>query len=207
MTMTSEKYLLAADQVALNLRSGRQTHHRVPMKPQPSMGDGGVWYPQAPRQPAHRCRHYAHEAHFRKGVALDFAPWQPGDMLYVREAHQFRHEPCTCQREPHEWYGRLPHSIAVPRGWRMRYRASGESAVRWRPSILMPKWAARTWLKVTRVWAEEASEWTEEVARAEGFESLAGFEDCMRSAYGPELPRWWWACELELDRERSGLSS
>lgn len=196
--------LLACDRVALNLRSGRQTQHRVPIrwpdwvdrKERNRFGDG--W----------RTRPHERVGFFKDGLPRRSfgAPWQPGDMLYVREAHQFRHEPCTCQREPHEWYGRLPHSIAVPRGWRMRYRASGESAVRWRPSILMPKWAARTWLKVTRVWAEEASEWTEEVARAEGFESLAGFEDCMRSAYGPELPRWWWACELELDRERSGVT-
>lgn len=205
--------LLACDRVALALGSGRQTQHRVPMRPQPSIGDSGVWYPDVPRKPAHRARHYANEAHFRRGVALDFAPWQPGDVLYVRECHAFLMPTKSGRRESDERIVTRPEDGESVALW---YRASGSMGIvprvdpegpRWSPSIHMPKWAARTWLKVTRSWAEESSEWTEEVARAEGFESLATFQDFMRAAYGSILPRWWWACELDLDRARSGVTT
>lgn len=260
MTMLTEKYLLGADSVAINLRVGRQTQHRVPMKPQPSIGDGGVWYPEAPSQPAHRSRHYAHEAHFRTGVVLDFAPWGVGTALYVREAwtpvdlladHVEREEPvCIGYRADkmafrHEG---TPGLLLDTGGWNWD--------VRWRPSIHMEKWMARTWLKVKRVWVEQVQDISEEDARAEGIElpmyapkpgdhprrglcanckrpwiQHAGSASCCpgveggqtwsrRSACGGfaylwnslypgswERNDWVWACELELDRERSGLSS
>lgn len=75
-------------------------------------------------------------------------PYQPGDILYVREtfiqaaAHTF-------------WYK------ADDKSWMSK-------DLLWHPSIHMPKEAARIWLKVTDVRVERLQEITEEQASAEG---------------------------------------
>lgn len=79
------------------------------------------------------------------------APYQPGDILYVREtfiqaaAHTF-------------WYK------ADDKSWMSKY-------LLWKPSIHMPKEAARIWLKVTDVRVERLQEITEIQAQAEGCNS------------------------------------
>lgn len=76
------------------------------------------------------------------------APYQPGDILYVREtfiqiaAHTF-------------WYK------AYGKSWMLK-------DLRWKPSIHMPKEAARIWLKVTDVRVERLQDITEEQACMEG---------------------------------------
>lgn len=83
------------------------------------------------------------------------APYQPGDILYVRET-----------------WGYL---IALNSDKQYVFRADevAESGFKndshiWHPSIHMPKEAARIWLKVTGVRAERLQEITEEQASAEG---------------------------------------
>jgi hypothetical protein len=48
------------------------------------------------------------------------------------------------------------------------YRWEGENPLRWRPSIHMPRWAARLFLRVTDVRLERVQDITEEGAIAEG---------------------------------------
>lgn len=64
------------------------------------------------------------------------APYRPGDILYVRETWAYG---CTFATER-----------------KLFYRADGESddVYRWRPSIHMPREAARIWLRVTDVRVE-----------------------------------------------------
>lgn len=88
-------------------------------------------------------------------------PYQPGDILYVRET--------WCALPVNEAGHMRGHSIYYyradgdlrPEGWRGK----------WRPSIHMPKEAARIWLKVTDVRVERLQEITEEQAKLEGCNS------------------------------------
>lgn len=85
-------------------------------------------------------------------------PYQPGDILYVRET--------WCALPVNEAGHMRGHSVYYykadrdlrPEGWRGN----------WHPSIHMPKEAARIWLKVTNVSVERLQDITEDGAKAEG---------------------------------------
>lgn len=72
-------------------------------------------------------------------------PYRPGDILYVRE---------TWQR----WRGTYQYKADV-----------GNSDLPWHPSIHMPREAARTFLRVTKVTTKRISEITEREALKDGF--------------------------------------
>lgn len=83
------------------------------------------------------------------------APYQPGDILYVRETWGY------------------PIALNSDKQYVFRADEVAESGFKndshiWHPSIHMPKEAARIWLKVTGVRAERLQEITEEQASAEG---------------------------------------
>jgi hypothetical protein len=98
-------------------------------------------------------------------------PYQVGDRLYVREAYFGNHylhpnEP-THEREIH-------------------YRADGYDEfegerIVWRPSLHMPKWAARIWLQVTAARVERLRDITAEQAIAEGMQSNLREHDAVES--------------------------
>lgn len=85
----------------------------------------------------------------RNEPCIKKAPYQPGDILYVRES-----------------YSELSFGYV--------YKADGENidhlgnVIKWHPSIHMPKEAARIWLKVTDVRVERLQEITENEAVKEG---------------------------------------
>lgn len=76
------------------------------------------------------------------------APYQPGDILYVRE---------TWKKAPNGYY--------YYEDWQKDDIAD---VTKWHPSIHMPKEATRIWLKVTDVRVERLQEITAESALAEG---------------------------------------
>ena len=76
------------------------------------------------------------------------APYQPGDILYVRE---------TWKKAPNGYY--------YYEDWQKDDIAD---VTKWKPSIHMPKEAARIWLKVTDVRVERLQEISAESALAEG---------------------------------------
>lgn len=94
------------------------------------------------------------------------APYQPGDILYVRETwHKYaklvgKGEGCHLE----EFYG-YKASIAN----------SEDAEEPWKPSIHMPKEAARIWLKVTDVRVERLQDITDDGAKAEGAIDNRGF--------------------------------
>lgn len=113
---------------------------------------------------------------------LCLPPYQPGDILYVRETWAWC--PCwdcmddavqgRCEYGEHRIYdGKKGHGCYM-------YRASCEdneypTADTWHPSIHMPKDAARIWLNVTEVRVERLQEITEDGAILEGAIDNRGF--------------------------------
>lgn len=102
------------------------------------------------------------------------APYQPGDILYVRETFAW----CPCwdcglDTTPDGCKNPVIYDFKKKEHGCYMYRASCEdneypSDDTWHPSIHMPKEAARIWLKVTDVRVERIQEITEAGAKAEG---------------------------------------
>lgn len=97
--------------------------------------------------------------------------YQPGDILYVRETWEcFECWNCdgdergNCPKEPKK-------SVLDKTCGCYMYRATDEISrdAKWKPSIHMPKEAARIWLKVTNVRVERLQEITEVQTEEEGF--------------------------------------
>ena len=99
-------------------------------------------------------------------------PYQPGDILYVRETWE-HFECCCCEGDEHGNCYREPQQSALNKscGCYM-YRATDEiyGDAKWHPSIHMPKEAARIWLKVTDVRVERLQDITSEQIYKEGVE-------------------------------------
>lgn len=91
-----------------------------------------------------------------------YAPLRTGDILYVRETWLLGD---GCGGE--QYYYKADETESS-KELRIAY------GYKWRPSIHMPKEAARIWLEVTAVRAERLRDITEEQARAEG---CIGFHD------------------------------
>ena len=80
-------------------------------------------------------------------------PYQPGDRLWVRET----------------WAGLPQFHNLNSEIERYIYKADEDATpLKWKPSIHMPKEAARIWLEVTSVRVERLQDITEEDAKAEG---------------------------------------
>ena len=119
-------------------------------------------------------RYMPDNAMFVDGTVQLNLPYQPEDILYVRET--------WCK------YGDLDDNDQVIEGTeKYYYRADGENPTpynifldnrrrydknryypMWRPSLFMPKEAARIWLKVTDINLERLQDITEDEAKAEG---------------------------------------
>jgi hypothetical protein len=112
--------------------------------------------------------------HHRYGNTTAHIPdYQPGDIIWVRESW-LPDPPCDGDWPDVEFYGcgasdysLIPDKLKTPR--HCLYRASWDgSELKWKPSIHMPKWACRIFLKVTDVRAQKVKDITERDAVAEG---------------------------------------
>lgn len=131
-------------------------------------------------------------------------PYQPGDILYVRE---------TWKKAPNGYY--------YYEDWQ---RNDIADVTKWKPSIHMPKEAARIWLKVTDVHVERLQEITSEQICREGVEveyphMLNGEEkryafsslwnSTIKKAdldrYGWDANPWVWVIEFERCEKPEGV--
>ena len=107
-------------------------------------------------------------------------PYQPGDILYVRETWCLRYD------------GEKYFYKADKNTPREEKRLIDYNNTSWHPSIHMPKEAARIWLKVTSVRVERLHEITEDGALREGSQGIRcdhvalgehGCTDCMNTGW------------------------
>ncbi len=161
----------------------------------------------------------------------EFAPYKPGDKLWVRETWQ-------CVKYD-SMDGDLSYGVEFKDGTRKyfefddneRYHQFGKFALKegWQPSIYLPKEAARIWLEIVNVRVERLQEITEEDARAEGcidfhdkvgdgkFDDVAEFDLTAKDAfielwdslnakrgYGWEVNPWVWVIEFHWTEGRGG---
>lgn len=98
-------------------------------------------------------------AHY--GTQYAKPPYQPGDILYVRETWE-HFDCCSCEGDEHGNCPKEPQkSVIDKRGYGCyMYRATDEISgdAKWHPPRYMPKEAARIWLKVTDVRVERLQE-------------------------------------------------
>lgn len=141
---------------------GRKTCTILSIKPQPDEKHtnalGFVTHSSAQKKVG--CFGFGTNQH---GGSIQYAtpPYQPGDILYVRETF-YRDENCILYKANNE-------NLT---GYR---NMKGEDiAVKWSPSIHMPKEAARIWLKVMNVRVERLQEITDEQAKREGIQ----YDEC-----------------------------
>lgn len=141
-------------------------------------------------------------------------PYQPGDTLYVRE---------TWSKGLERYIYRADYSDTEK-----FYRNGKEIEMKWKPSIHMPKEAARIWLKVTDVRVERLQEITEVGIQKEGVEvdpkECAGkfdfiselfllFQRLWNSTikksdldrYGWDASPWVWVIEFEWCEKPEGV--
>lgn len=101
-------------------------------------------------------------------------PYQPGDIIYVRET----------------WYKGLERYMyrADYSDTEKFYQGGKEIEMKWHPSIRMPKEAARIWLKCTDVMVERLQEITESGAKAEGIRGYTKDGNLYKYAVTDD---WW----------------
>ncbi|HCU25582.1 MAG TPA: hypothetical protein DF383_11255 [Deltaproteobacteria bacterium] len=199
-------------EMALAIREGRKNQTRRPIKQLRRFGKISEFGPSDTK---------GYDWHFRdpemrwhdltQEKLLKYSPWQVGDRLWVKEEWAY-------------WGG--DEYIYQADIEAVMYRSSWDSDLRrpiwcidgepvgdrkgWRPSIHMPKWAARTWLEITEVRVQRVQEISEGDIIAEGCPSeyLLGinwFRPFWNSLYGPDAwdrNDWAWALTFKVLEEK-----
>ncbi len=138
---------------------------------------------------------------FLVGATEIKCPYQPGDRLYVRETWRrySRRSECTCYEYCH----------CPPDGTILYYADCGPDENKWKPSIYMPKVAARIWLEVVSVRVERLQEITYEDCLHEGMwnygtdvDTLAAFQELWQNlnakrGYGWDVNPFVWVVEFK----------
>ena len=101
-------------------------------------------------------------------------PYQPGDIIYVRE---------TWYKGLERYMYRADYSDTAK-----FYQGGKEIEMKWHPSIRMPKEAARIWLKCTDVRVERLQEITESGAKTEGIRGYTKDGNLYKYAVTDD---WW----------------
>lgn len=143
------------------------------------------------------------------------APYQQGDILYVRETWQYLYE-LDGNEQVIEDTGKYYYAATdtIPFNTYVDKNGVGHDHAPWRPSIHMPKEAARIWLKVTDVRVERLQDMDKMDAVKEGIDTrscinlnhaLAKFKKLWNSTinksdlscYGWNANPWVWVIEFE----------
>ena len=129
-------------------------------------------------------------------------PYKPGDILWVRETwctHEDMADVFENQLRPGYYY----KANEIGKEW-----VNDREIVKWRPSIFMPREAARLFLKVKTVRVERLQDITAHDAIREGMESVMPFDTVdefkelwdnlnAKRGYGWDTNPWVWVYEFE----------
>nr|DAF66239.1 MAG TPA: hypothetical protein [Caudoviricetes sp.] len=154
------------------------------------------------------------------GGSIQYAkpPYQPGDILYVRETWQYLYE-LDGNEQVIEDTGKYYYAATdtIPFDTYVDENGVKHDHAPWRPSIHMPKEAARIWLKVTNVRVERLQSITVEGAIREGAEGekchhtnagAFGCTDCMNTGWieppQVEFMQIWGSTIKKSDIDRYG---
>jgi len=154
---------------------GRKTQTRRVMKPQPPdiaglYWDRGLWY-MPPGEPA--------------DVSPSYSRYDVGDHLYVRESAWYP-EP------PEDEIGPQFCADATEADLKEARRVLPRAGWKFHPSIHMPKWAARTWLEVTKVRVERVQEISDDDIIAEGVDASSSELQEILTAGAAETHTCFW---------------
>lgn len=149
---------------------------------------------------------------FCDGACTVSALYQPGDILYVRETWNI----CNMDAEDNSMTfiykadeaaeEKTARTVAVSDAVYEKYELRmAENNPEWRPSIHMPKEAARIWLKVTDVKVERLQDIDDDGIVSEGLEIGCDFENIWNATikksdllhYGWDANPWVWVIEFE----------
>lgn len=169
-----ERPILFSGPMVRAILDGRKTMTRRIVKPQPLSGYAFADYKTDLGYPASLGRLWAGwwPSDRRDGSPIYYkCPYgQPGDRLWVRETWA---EVGTL--DPGFLVYRATYPECLPAGLE---NVPDASAVRWRPSIHMFRWASRSILEITAVRVERLHDISEEDARAEGCPPCLGLSEC-----------------------------
>lgn len=197
----AEKPILFNTEMVKAILDGRKTQTRRLVKPQPVYNDG-MW-----ELGGAGWGDYHIPIHPVPGHSLwERQPVKPGDILWVRE---------TWFKDAGRFMYRANYSDTEK-----FYMNGREIAMRWCPSIHMPREAARLFLWVNRVWMERLQEIMDTPPGPDnpivkegctyGFEFIAVWDKTIKPAerplYGWDANPWVWVIEFErLDEKPAGL--
>lgn len=138
---------------------------------------------------------------------MDYAPYRPGDILYVRETWTVWDRNYEYKADVDDGYGPFCSNCTLD-------ICAGDcnSALKWRPSIHMPREAARIFLRVTDVRVERLHDITWLDALKAGCERPSHFDELWnstikkadRSLYGWKANPWVWVIEFERCEKPKG---
>ena len=165
------KPILFNTEMAKAILDGRKTTTRRVIKPQP------VKFVEVSNGLLAGCR--CDNLYPDYGGRLIKCPYEKGDILYVRETF--------CSAYDGEAYFYFADKCTN----REQKKLLDYDDVCWRPSIHMPKEAARLFLRVTDVKAERLQDIDDEGAKSEGANINAGFEEKMRQGAIDRFAEIW----------------
>ena len=173
ITAVRAKPILFSTSMVQAIMADQKSKTRRVMMPQPVMDEDGMWHWKD-------CQWMDGGLGFPESSIDDYARYQTGDILWVRETWRMyekmvgKGEGCYLKQfyaykadegNPNvpkccEWYDNIK---PLDGGYHHEYKKGS-----WRPSIFMPREAARLFLRVTDVRVEQVQNITEEDALAEG---------------------------------------
>lgn len=193
------KPMLFSDNMVRALIAGKKTQTCRPMKQQPQHFEQMVWNSHSGKMRA---------IEYVKGKTVDYtvlneiAPVQVNDVIYGREAWQMHGvftDICRIVYRAsighHSWTQSVEDFAAI---YAQKHGLPAKSYQQfgWKPSIHMPAFASRIFLKVTNVTLWHMPNITEEMAQADGFASASKFIEYWKKQYGSKR-NWAWVITFE----------